>query len=91
MQLEIGREYILRKDYGSQGYMFIRQEGEDYVFMNLATYEEIIADEYFVMNLQLKLKNNFKTKLRKILRVWLEEEMIEEEDMRKALVILERI
>jgi hypothetical protein len=77
-----GQEYIMKKDYGSHGFMFIRKEDDVYTFMNLATLSEIYVDER---------KNNWKTKLRFVLRNWLEEEMIEEEDMRVAFNIISKI
>jgi translation elongation factor P/translation initiation factor 5A len=86
-----GSEYIMKKDYGSHGFMFVRQEGDVYTLINLSTYEEIYVDENFINNLQPKMKNNWKTKLRYTLRQWLEEEMIEEEDMRLAFNLIERI
>ena len=86
-----GSEYIMKKDYGSHGFMFIRQEGDVYTFMNLATYSEIYVDEHFVNNLEPKRKNNWKTKLRFVLKEWLEEEMIEEDDMRRAFSLINRI
>jgi hypothetical protein len=86
-----GEEYIMKKDYGSHGFMFIRKEDDVYTFMNLATLSEIYVDEHFVNGLEPKRKNNWKTKLRFVLRNWLEEEMIEEEDMRVAFNIISKI
>lgn len=86
-----GSEYIMKKDYGSHGFMFIRAEDGMYTLMNLATYSEIYVDYNFIQSLEPKRKNNWKTKLRFVLKEWMEEEMIEEEDMRRAYSIINRI